>query len=311
MKKCITLLVIILFLSESYGQNSRRIQVRQKYLLENGKYLDSAEINVPIPRKYEGRQVINEISYSTKPKMIYKIDDVSYAHFALDKRDLKKIDSIMIIIDMTISHYDLNVAKENPVIAKLSKKKRKKYLNESGLYELPTIHNPEVFDAYREEGEIDLARATQNLVENHLTYHSKFGKDMGAKYAWNNAKGDCTEYADLMIALCRFHQIPARRVAGYTVKRESNDTFSKIFRYGSHAWVEAYFEGMGWVPFDPTHSDDSRSTSFEHLQTKYVYYSFDEIGKAKDFWKWWGPGQFKVKRRTVVRDFTSQATTSP
>ena len=283
----------------------------QKYALENGSNLDSAEINVPIPRKYEGRQRINEISYSTKPKMIYKIDGVPYAHFALDKRDLRKTDSILITIDMTIFPYDLNMAKEKPVKTKLSKSKRKKYLDQSGLYELPVIQNPEAFDPNKENDEIDLARATQNFVEKHLTYYSKFGKDLGAKYAWNNAKGDCTEYADLMIALCRLNQLPARRVAGYTVKRESNDTFSKIFKYGSHAWVEVYFDGMGWVPFDPTHSDDSRSTSFEHLQTKYVYYSFDELGKAKDFWKWWGPGQFKVKRNTFVRDFPDGGATMP
>ncbi len=171
--------------------------------------------------------------------------------------------------------------------------------------------NEEIFEQYIEKGEIGLAHAIQNLVENHLTYKSFFGKDLGAKYALKNANGDCTEYADLMIAMCRLNGLPARRVAGYTVKRESNDLLSSIFKYSSHAWVEIYFTNLGWVPFDPTHSDGSRVTSFENLETKYVYYSYDEKTKRKDSWTWWGFAQFNVKRKTLVRDYAKNTIDLP
>lgn len=303
MKNLIVFLVACLSAISAMGQNGRRVIVEQKYALKNAKLLDSSEINIAIPKDYKGRQVINDITYSIKPKFIYKVGEVSYAQFALDKRDLQKTDSIIILIDMTISPYDLGVAKVSPEVKKLSKRKRKEYLKTNGFYELPEFDEIAVYGENKETDNLNLVSDIQGFVEKTISYQSFFGKDLGPKYALQNGKGDCTEYSDLMIALCRVNNLPARRVSGYTVKRESNDALSKIFKFGSHAWVEVYFEGMGWVPFDPTHSDDSRSTSFEHLQTKYVYYGYDENSKITDFWKYWGPGQFQVKRKTFVRDF--------
>jgi len=65
------------------------------------------------------------------------------------------------------------------------------------------------------------------------------------------------------------------------------------------------------VPFDPTHSDGSRVTSFENLETKYVYYSYDEKTKRKDSWTWWGFAQFNVKRKTLVRDYAKNTIDLP
>ena len=304
-KKLIPLLLILLC-GHIQAQESRRIVVRQVHELQNGKNLDSVEVNIAIPKDYDHRQTINDISYSVNPKLIFKKDNISYAHFALDRRKLKNLDSIVIEIDMTLYHYDLGQAKKRKEPEKLSKRKRKKYLEISKLYQLSANEKEPLLQELEQLEGLEYVQQSHDFVVDHISYRSFFGKDLGADYALSKGEGDCTEYSDLMISLCRSRGYPARRVAGCTVSQENNDLLSQIFKYTTHAWVEVYFDDLGWVPFDPTHSDGSRVTNFNHLQTKYVYYSYDEESKRVDSWRWWGNAQFKVKSRTLVRDLKAE-----
>lgn len=66
-------------------------------------------------------------------------------------------------------------------------------------------------------------------------------------------KGVCQDFAHVMIALCRVAGIPARYVSGYfyTESRRSGTVDDNT---ASHAWVECYLPGIGWVGYDPTHN---------------------------------------------------------
>ncbi len=55
--------------------------------------------------------------------------------------------------------------------------------------------------------------------------------------------GVCQDYAHIMIAICRSAGIPARYVQGYLVGEGE-----------THAWVEVYYPGLGWVEYDPTYN---------------------------------------------------------
>lgn len=61
----------------------------------------------------------------------------------------------------------------------------------------------------------------------------------------SNRRGVCQDYAHLMIGLCRSLKIPARYVSGYLADEQARAT---------HAWVEVYLPGLGWIPLDPTHN---------------------------------------------------------
>ncbi len=79
--------------------------------------------------------------------------------------------------------------------------------------------------------------------------------ERGALWALENRRGDCSEYADLFIALCRAYGIPARKILGWAFSDLVNNLFSYSYHYinyAAHAWVEVYFEKYGWVVFDPT-----------------------------------------------------------
>ena len=55
-----------------------------------------------------------------------------------------------------------------------------------------------------------------------------------------------------MAALLRFNGIPARVAVGFATGEKVDDGTYVVTRNDAHAWVEAYFPGVGWVPFDPT-----------------------------------------------------------
>ncbi|GBD92623.1 transglutaminase-like superfamily protein [bacterium BMS3Abin05] len=67
----------------------------------------------------------------------------------------------------------------------------------------------------------------------------------GAPAALASLKGDCGQYADLFIALCRAAGVPARFVGGFQAQKKPKLSF--------HAWAEFYLPGMGWLPADATH----------------------------------------------------------
>jgi hypothetical protein len=66
----------------------------------------------------------------------------------------------------------------------------------------------------------------------------------GAVSALLKGGGDCTEYSDLFVALCRAKGMPARTIEGYTT-----DTAPDKIMLG-HNWSEVFFDNYGWVPFD-------------------------------------------------------------
>ena len=68
----------------------------------------------------------------------------------------------------------------------------------------------------------------------------------------NNRVGFCQQYAAAMAVMLRLEQIPARVVIGYTHRSPDQNGKFTVSTQDAHAWVEAYFDGAGWVPFDPT-----------------------------------------------------------
>jgi transglutaminase-like putative cysteine protease len=68
-----------------------------------------------------------------------------------------------------------------------------------------------------------------------------------------HTSGVCQDYAHAMLALCRAAGIPARYVSGYVHAYPHGEDHEHLLgSEGSHAWVEAFLPGNGWVGFDPT-----------------------------------------------------------
>jgi transglutaminase-like putative cysteine protease len=67
-----------------------------------------------------------------------------------------------------------------------------------------------------------------------------------------NRQGFCQQYAGAMGVMLRVAGIPTRVVLGYEHNLPDQNGNFTVTTSDAHSWVEAYFTGVGWVPFDPT-----------------------------------------------------------
>jgi len=70
-------------------------------------------------------------------------------------------------------------------------------------------------------------------------------------------EGYCVHFAATMAVLAREAGIPSRISIGYipgsaTDRRVDDVLVVEVDSHDLHAWPELYFEGLGWVPFEPT-----------------------------------------------------------
>jgi transglutaminase-like putative cysteine protease len=66
-------------------------------------------------------------------------------------------------------------------------------------------------------------------------------------------RGYCQHFAGAMALMLRYLGIPARVAAGFTSGSYDADSHEwTVTDHEAHDWVEVYFPGWGWIPFDPT-----------------------------------------------------------
>jgi len=71
--------------------------------------------------------------------------------------------------------------------------------------------------------------------------------------------GSCRDFALLMMEAARRLGVATRFVSGYlydpSLDEDAEDCAPDVVGAGStHAWLQAYLPGAGWVPFDPTNN---------------------------------------------------------
>jgi transglutaminase-like putative cysteine protease len=67
---------------------------------------------------------------------------------------------------------------------------------------------------------------------------------------WTLRAGVCQDFAHVLLVLLRLIDIPARYVSGYICPNKNGMRGEGA----THAWVEAYIPGFGWLGLDPTNN---------------------------------------------------------
>jgi transglutaminase-like putative cysteine protease len=65
-------------------------------------------------------------------------------------------------------------------------------------------------------------------------------------------EGFCVHFAFTMAAMARTLDIPAQVAVGFTPGDRQADGSYEVGIHNAHAWPELYFDGVGWVRFEPT-----------------------------------------------------------
>ena len=92
-------------------------------------------------------------------------------------------------------------------------------------------------------------RAASEAIRHGFTYRKEVTRyDSTTDEFLRLRAGVCQDFTHLMLGLLRLRGVPCRYVSGYLhVERESAEASQ------SHAWIEFFSPGAGWIPFDPTH----------------------------------------------------------
>jgi len=71
-------------------------------------------------------------------------------------------------------------------------------------------------------------------------------------FLFEDRKGYCQHFAGSAALLLRLAGIPARVVSGFSRGDPGSDGAWVVRDRHAHAWVEVWYQGLGWVAFDPT-----------------------------------------------------------
>ena len=100
---------------------------------------------------------------------------------------------------------------------------------------------------------LELVTELNSAVYDAIAYVPKSTRvDSPVDDALHNRQGVCQDFAHIMLTLMRRLGIPCRYVSGYLFHKSGERVRST--EGATHAWVEAYLPGIGWVGFDPTNN---------------------------------------------------------
>lgn len=103
--------------------------------------------------------------------------------------------------------------------------------------------------------DLSLLHALSDRISDEVAYEvGRTDATTTADAAIEHGHGVCQDHAHIFVAAARAMDYPARYVSGYLMM---NDRTSQD---ASHAWAEAYIDGLGWVGFDVSNriSPDAR-----------------------------------------------------
>ncbi|MEP6910701.1 MAG: transglutaminase domain-containing protein [Actinomycetota bacterium] len=97
------------------------------------------------------------------------------------------------------------------------------------------------------------------------------------QFVTRTKRGYCQHFAGAMALMLRYLGVPTRVAAGFTSGRyDKADGTWTVYDRDAHTWVEVWFKGYGWLPFDPTPSRGTLAGTYTSSSI-----SFDANGAAK------------------------------
>lgn len=129
--------------------------------------------------------------------------------------------------------------------------------------QLPDSFSPRIEDLALEitrgaETPYDEAAAITDYLRQEIGYVERIqapppDTDLMEWFLFDTKQGFCNYYATAEVLMLRAVGVPARLAVGYAEGEPNDDrTVYNVLQKDAHAWVEAYFPGIGWVAFEPT-----------------------------------------------------------
>jgi len=204
--------------------------IQYSYTLQNktGRMIEKAELWAHAPVKQTATQRCQDLTASYPFQLLTDNDGNQVLHFTFENLAPYAARIITINAELLVS------GSANPIAAEpgVSDLQPEKYIESDHPAMRRAAAKLQQTDA------IKTIEAVFRWVASHVRYSGYADQDRGALYALEHKKGDCTEYMDLFVALCRANGVPARRIGGYICPENA---VLKARDY--HNWGEFYEDG--------------------------------------------------------------------
>ena len=281
---------LILIFVQVLVKGQKIVDLRLIYNIKASSNTEKVEFITLIPNTIQDKQEVLQIDYSVKPLRVEEINDIKYATFLLTK-PIQRNKKIIINIKVKIFKPEISIPK--------------KLLDKSLDIDIEPFIKPEQYIQSQNKYIIAQAKKLKgknlyltlkgifNYVNSSIKYSGYNPSNVGALKTLKRKHGDCTEFSDLFVALCRANGIPARTVNGITITASNTP---------KHTWTEVYINNQGWIPFDPTPGNHS---TFKSMDNKYIIFSNQRNNKKLNYyfmWKYsyWG-GDVSISDKIIIK----------
>lgn len=269
----------------SWGQDLFQISFRTQFEIVGPTQL--LKYSLLLPPHIEGRQEIEDLSFSPSPHRIYEKNGNRYAEFRIPRPK----EDVYILMNVTVR------MPEGEVILPidLTEEELRTYLLPAPYQE---SRHPEIMvlaAAFKEKSLAETVAGIHAFVQDTLRYQEDVIDDLGAITALQTGVGDCSEFADLFVSLCRAAGIPARTVSGWLLSTKMDNP--------NHHWAEIWADGK-WISIDPSAALNA-SNPLSNLQLTYLFFSpyrVDKVCKTSNN-RWVATGKVKA---TYTYDIVKQ-----
>ncbi len=102
----------------------------------------------------------------------------------------------------------------------------------------------------------EFLKEMNQAIRDAMLYIARFDEGVQTPYeTLRLGSGTCRDFATLMIEAVRRLGLAARFVSGYLYTPWLDQGETEIVGAGAtHAWLQVYLPGAGWIPFDPTNN---------------------------------------------------------
>ncbi len=249
------LFIIIVFTSFSntlFAQKAKKVKFDLIYEVLSTGITPHATLRCILPGNIEKVQTVRGITFSKQPDTVFTKGDNVYAEYYLSNLSSRKTEVITISFIMDLYQKAFCCLTETDESCDTTR-----YLKPEKHIESDDPIIKAVASKLKTSTVLKTIERTYEFTRNRITY-TYTPRALGAKKAYEQRSGDCTEFADLFVALCRANGIPARGIDGYTASSDNS---------ANHNWAEVYVEKYGWVRVDPSRN------SLKKLRNEYVQIS--------------------------------------
>ena len=235
------------FAKKKDNKSPLRYQFERSYSVKNKSATEPFKIKVFIPDivSYQNAQVV-KATYSIQPNDRKSLaNGMEQMTFELE---LAPAEQKIIQLQWEIELRGFS-ALETPNKQPLSAEDRERYLQPGKYYESDNAEIIEKTNAVTggKTTEPEKMQEIFAFVRSHVAYQRFGAQTKGALFALQNGKGDCTEYAALIVAMSRAAGIPARLNGVMALKNDSGSAGTD-----NHNHAEVYLSDYGWVPAEAT-----------------------------------------------------------